>query len=110
PLWPSHLRAQAKNRKRRPRKAPRDHYSSASYRRSIAYAVVRANRDRAERNEPPIPDWHPHQLRHAVGTLVRREFDLDTSKAVLGHSSPVVTEVYAELDQAKARAVMETIG
>jgi hypothetical protein len=30
--------------------------------------------------------------------------------AVLGHSSPVVTEVYAELDQAKASEAMERVG
>ena len=34
----------------------------------------------------------------------------DVARAVLGHSSPVVTEVYAELDGEKAIAAMERIG
>jgi hypothetical protein len=32
------------------------------------------------------------------------------ARAVLGHSSPVVTEVYAELDQDKAAEAMAKIG
>jgi hypothetical protein len=35
---------------------------------------------------------------------------LDVARAVLGHSSPVVTEVYAELDGAKAAEAMEKVG
>ena len=56
------------------------------------------------------PKWHPHQLRHNAATRLRREFGLDVARAVLGHSSPVVTEVYAELDQAKAAEAMAKIG
>jgi hypothetical protein len=29
--------------------------------------------------------WHPNQLRHSMGTQLRREFDLETARAVLGH-------------------------
>ena len=54
--------------------------------------------------------WHPHQLRHAKATEIRRAFGLDEARAVLGHRTPVVTEVYAEIDQAKAAAVMEKLG
>jgi integrase len=54
--------------------------------------------------------WHPHQLRHAKATEIRREFGLDEARAVLGHRTPVVTEVNAEIDQAKAAAVMERLG
>jgi hypothetical protein len=41
---------------------------------------------------------------------LRREFGLDVARAVLGHSSPAVTEVYAELDGAKAAEAMERVG
>jgi hypothetical protein len=34
----------------------------------------------------------------------------DVARAVLGHSSPVVTEVYAELDMSKAAEAMERVG
>jgi integrase len=54
--------------------------------------------------------WHPNQLRHAKATELRRELGLDTARAVLGHRSPQITEVYAENDLAKAAAAMERFG
>jgi hypothetical protein len=54
--------------------------------------------------------WHPNQLRHAKATELRREFGLDATRAVLGHRSPQVTEVYAELDLNRAAEVMERLG
>ena len=45
-----------------------------------------------------------------AATRLRKEFGLDVARAVLGHSSPVVTEVYAELDGAKAAEAMERAG
>jgi integrase len=54
--------------------------------------------------------WHPHQLRLSTATRLRREFGRDVARAVVGHSSLVVTEVYAELDQAKAAEVTGKIG
>jgi len=76
-----------------------DSYNANSYRQAIIRAVARANsvRKEADPAAPEIPDWHPHQLRHSAATMLRREFGLDVARAVLGHSSPVVTEVYAEL-------------
>jgi integrase len=54
--------------------------------------------------------WHPNQLRHTKATELRREFGLDAARAVLGHRSPQVTEVYAELDMSRAAEVMERLG
>lgn len=54
--------------------------------------------------------WHPHQLRHNAGTRIRKEFGLEVARAVLGHRSAVVTEVYAELNSNLAASVMEKIG
>lgn len=54
--------------------------------------------------------WHPHQLRHTAATHIRREHGLDAARAVLGHRSPVVTEIYAELDHAKAAEIMADVG
>jgi integrase len=54
--------------------------------------------------------WHPSQLRHTKATELRREFGLDAARAVLGHRSPQVTEVYAEIDVAKAAQAMEKLG
>jgi site-specific recombinase XerC len=42
--------------------------------------------------------------------MLRKEFDIDTARAVLGHSSTSVTEIYAELDGSKAAEAMERVG
>ena len=55
--------------------------------------------------------WHPHQLRHTAGTLIRREFGLEAAQLALGHSSAKVTDaVYAERDTARVIEVMRRIG
>ncbi len=90
-----------KNRaKKKPEKTPGEVYDVASYRRAIAYGCKRAD----------VPKWHPHQLRHNSATMLRKEFGLDTARAVLGHSSTAVTEVYAELDRDKAAEAMAKVG
>jgi integrase len=89
-----------RRRKARPQRAPGVRYTVGSYRCAIQRACDRAG----------IPTWHPNQIRHLVGTRLRAEFGLDTARAVLGHSSPVVTEIYAEIDGAAARAAIERIG
>lgn len=54
--------------------------------------------------------WAPNQLRHAAGTQIRQRFDLDASRTVLGHKHQNTTEIYAERDLAKARAIMREVG
>jgi integrase len=96
PVQPSQQDRSKPDRKRRPGLR----YDTDGYRRAIARACEAAG----------VPGWHPHQLRHDAATRLRREFGLDTARAVLGHSSTAVTEVYAELDMAKAAAAMERVG
>jgi site-specific recombinase XerD len=57
-----------------------------------------------------VPDWHPNQLRHNAATSIRREHGLDVARVILGHSKSVTTEVYAEVDTAKARQIMAIVG
>jgi integrase len=57
-----------------------------------------------------VPHWHPHQLRHSAATRLRKEFGLDVARVILGHSSPAVTEVYADPDREKALNAMGQIG
>jgi integrase len=97
PMTPSQA---ARTRKRRPRKAPGERYDTDSYRRAIAYGCKRAD----------VPRWHPHQLRHAAATKLRKAFGLDVARAVLGHASSDVTETYAEMDMTKAAEAMELVG
>ncbi len=70
----------------------------------LGHAVGRA----CERAE--IEHWHPHQLRHAAATELRREIGIEAARVVLGHRSAVMTEVYAEVDRQKAAAAMTKLG
>jgi len=75
-------------------------FDTNSYRKAITRACKAAKVER----------WYPHQLRHTAATDIRREFGLDAARAVLGHRSPAITEVYAELDLAKAEKVAKMMG
>ncbi len=91
------------NQKPSPRKTKRlvgNHYTRDSYRRAIHRACDVAN----------IPKWFPHQLRHNAATRFRREYGIEIARIILGHSSPVMTALYAEVDRTKARDVMAKIG
>ncbi len=54
--------------------------------------------------------WHPHQLRHNAATRIRKERGLDAARAILGHRSLAITEVYAELDQGLAAETIRQLG
>ena len=54
--------------------------------------------------------WHPHQLRHAAATRIRRQYGLEAARAVLGHKSLAITEVYAEQDTAKVEEIARLAG
>lgn len=88
------------NRKENPQRKPGDVYTVSAYRTAIVRACKRAG----------VPEWHPHQLRHAAATLLRREFGLETARVILGHRSAAVTTMYAEADQQKAVDAMTRVG
>ncbi|SIN68950.1 Phage integrase family protein [Singulisphaera sp. GP187] len=123
PMTPSQ---QARTRKHSPKKAPGACYTADSYREAIVKACKLAF-PHPELTKIPQKDltpdqqrelkawhharrWHPNQLRHNAATKLRRQFGLDVAQVILGHSSSAVTEVYAEVDEAKAIGVMEQIG
>ena len=54
--------------------------------------------------------WHPHQLRHAAATELRREFGLEAARIILGHRSSAITETYAERDTSAAKDIMKRVG
>ena len=54
--------------------------------------------------------WSPNQLRHNAATYLRKQYGIEAARVILGHSSPAVTEVYAELDHAKAAQIMGEVG
>ena len=45
-----------------------------------------------------------------AATSLRKEFGLDMARIVLRHTSPALTELYAEADRAKAVVAMELVG
>lgn len=68
-------------------------------------AVRRVN----ERNK--LRGWNPGQIRHSAGTRLRREAGgLDPVRAQLGHRRTSTTEIYADLDLAKATDLMRRFG
>ena len=54
--------------------------------------------------------WSPNQLRHTRATEVRTEHGLDSVQAVLGHRHARVSEIYGELNTAKAVEVARRSG
>jgi integrase len=97
PMTPSQAR---RRRKTRPLRSPGERYTVGAYGRAIERAAAKA----------AVPPWNPNQIRHSRATEIRREFGLDAARVVLGHRSPGITEVYAELDANKATEVMERLG
>jgi integrase len=92
--------SQVSRKKRNPKRFPRDRYDVLA----IGHAIRRAC------DKHNLPRWHPHQLRHAAATAMRREFGLDATRAVLGQHAPQITEHYAELDIGKAVEVARGLG
>ncbi|MCC7419381.1 MAG: site-specific integrase [Planctomycetaceae bacterium] len=79
---------------------PGEHYNEHSYRTAIHRACDRAG----------VPRWNPNQLRHNAATFLRREFGIEAARTILGHASAVTTEIYAEIDHDKARAIIGRVG
>jgi integrase len=116
--------SQQDRRRRKPKKQLGERYKTASYYYAIRRGVGAANKAQAcsvcKTLKPPdrcdackaaaIPHWHPHQLRHAHATEVRRMFGLEAAQVSLGHSQARVTEVYAERDLTLAAKVAAAIG
>ena len=40
--------------------------------------------------------WHPHQLRHNYGTMIRKTFSLEEAQNMLGDSSNDLRDLYAD--------------
>jgi integrase len=97
PMTPSQA---ARSRKTRPKRVPGASYTRNAYRVAVQRACRKAG----------VPTWSPGQIRHTAGTEIRAQFGLEAAQAVLGHAKADVTQVYAERDLARARAIMAEIG
>jgi integrase len=83
-----------------PAKAPGIHYTTNSYGHAVAKACRKAK----------IQVWGPNRLRHSMATRLRNTYGLDHARVILGHRSPSVTEIYAEIDQERAIGIMKEFG
>jgi integrase len=92
--------SQQNRKKTNPRRRRREMYDTIAYAHAISRACKKAD----------VPHWHPHQLRHNAATWLRKEFGLDVARVVLGHHSPQITELYAELDTSRAIEAMASFG
>ncbi len=123
PMTPSQA---SRMRKPSPSKSPGERYTTRSYAQAVKHAChaafphptltgvpVSALSDEQRRDLATWERAHrfsPNQLRHTAATRLRREFDLETARVVLGHGSASVTEIYAERDLAMAAHVMAEAG
>lgn len=97
PLTPSQ---RARARTAHPARSPGASYGTAPVYRAIARACRKAG----------VPRWHPHQLRHTAATRLRKQFGIEAARVILGHHSPAMTDLYAEIDEARAREIMKAVG
>jgi len=95
-VQPSQVSRKKKNAKRRPGAK----YGRAAYSAAVARACLAAN----------VQHWHPNQLRHTHGTLVRKRYGLEGAQVALGHSQATVTEIYAERDLSLAARIAAEMG
>lgn len=87
-----------------------DHYTTGSYRRAIERGCKAALADAKENRKPEPAEWTPHQLRHVAATRIRKEMGLEAAQVWLGHANADVTQVYAEIDHARALDIAERLG
>jgi len=97
---PTHRRPNQIASPKKTERAVGDHYTTASYRRSIERGCRKAG----------VPVWTPHRLRHNAATQIRKEFGLEAAQLLLGHAKADVTQLYAEVNRSKAIEVAELNG
>lgn len=88
------------NRKTKPKRKPGECYTNRSYAQAVRKAAEKAG----------VPHWHPHQLRHTAGTNFRRDFGIEASRIMLGHTTDETTSIYAERDTSIAEKVAAAVG
>lgn len=106
------------NRTAKPKRRVGNKYTTQSYFVAVNRACDRAFPVPAEVAKDPQAKkqwrdehrWSPNQLRHLLATRVRREFDIESAKVLLGHSQVNMTGHYAEQDRQRAIAVAKRIG
>ena len=92
--------SQRTRKKRGARRRPGDCYDARSYCHAVRKGCERGG----------IESWHPHQLRHAAATEMRKQFGIEVARVVLGQRHVNTTELYAQQDGDKAREAIVKLG
>ena len=92
--------SQKNRRKKEPKWAPGEQYSTGTYNQAIARACKRAG----------LPLWSVNQLRHLAATEIRKKHGLEAAQVLCGHKHASTTEIYAEVDLEKGVQVAREIG
>lgn len=98
PLYESHVRRYAREKRSRPNIAFGETYSTDAYSRAVRRAIASENERRAamagKGNYVPL-GWHIHQLRHVAAAMIRADFGIENARAVLGHTHSAMTDHYS---------------
>lgn len=104
------------NRRRKPEHKPGEKYCPTALNRAVRRACDKADaaahvaNPEADGKTRLIPRWFVYQLRHTVGTELRKEYGLEAAQLILGHAKADVTQIYAERDAKKAMEVVRKVG
>lgn len=74
------------------KRLPGERYDKDSYRKAIQRAALEAG----------VPCWHPYQIRHLNGTIVREALGIESVEALLGHSTSQMAKHYAKIQESQA--------
>ena len=78
----------------------RDHYNDESYCQAVQRGCRRAG----------VSVWTPGRLRHNAATRIRRDFNTEAARLVLGHRHLSTTEIYAERDRELYESIVKSTG
>jgi integrase len=85
PRYPSHMLRNDAKRPRGRQMPPSDRYDAVALARAVARACKRAK----------VPRWSPYQLRHLRAVELRKQYGLETVRAVLGQSAVSMSDHYS---------------
>ena len=88
------------NRVTSPKRQPKEHYTTDSYRRAIHRVCKKHELER----------WAPNRLRHTSATEIRKRYGIEAAQVVCGHESADVTQIYAERNLELAKKVAREVG
>ena len=95
-----HRRPSQKPNQRKTNRTINECYSVQAYGKAVMHGCDAAG----------IPRWTPNQLRHLAASELRKQYGIEITRAVLGHSCLSTSEIYAEVDQGVVMKIMTERG